>query len=559
MARPTEIELPPRYYLEYFEYVLRFVQEQYQSTLSTDEFLFLERFAALSEDARCLFVRMANRRGLFFRPDRFEYAEIDHLPDALAALLDAGFAERLHPDHAPDATELLCIFTRGELVDLIRCLLPEAAGLSKLKKPELVAFMVEEISFEEIVACLNEQETLVRQGYVETVEMVKFCFFGTLDADMSQFVVRDIGHAKLENMEGKKFTPFFRSRRDMEDKLAISRAYQHFRYIRDTDPPELVFDWLMRWSSHHRELSAAAQPLFDRMALKTAALLERAPLPELALQTYRLTEKAPSRERQARLLHKLDRTEEAQHLCDAIKAQPQNAEERFFAIDFCNRLAKKKGAVKATTDTLRQAEAVEISPAFRYQVEQGVIEHFRAQGKQAAHSENYLWRGFFGLALWDVLFDDEADALHNPLQRAPSDLFKPDFLENRRARIEAELQFLDRKRHAKKLLSERYAEKEGMLVPLVGWHETLLPLVLACLQKLKPKQLKAIFLEMARDLKENGRGFPDLFVWDGKGYEFIEVKSPTDQLSAQQLHWLHFFEEIGVKARVLRVVWGEEA
>jgi len=48
-------------------------------------------------------------------------------------------------------------------------------------------------------------------------------------------------------------------------------------------------------------------------------------------------------------------------------------------------------------------------------------------------------------------------------------------------------------------------------------------------------------------------------MWDDTAAEycFVEVKSPTDNLSNQQLSWLQYFEEIGVKAKVLRVYWRE--
>ena len=69
--------------------------------------------------------------------------------------------------------------------------------------------------------------------------------------------------------------------------------------------------------------------------------------------------------------------------------------------------------------------------------------------------------------------------------------------------------------------------------------------------------MKKILHEMSKNLVENLRGFPDLFMWDDNAadYCFVEVKSPTDNLSNQQLFWLQFFQEIGVKSKVLRVYW----
>jgi len=92
---------------------------------------------------------------------------------------------------------------------------------------------------------------------------------------------------------------------------------------------------------------------------------------------------------------------------------------------------------------------------------------------------------------------------------------------------------------------------------MVGWHESLLPLVEQCYQQLKANQIGSVLLEMAKDLKENTRGFPDLFVWRKNEYQFIEVKSPNDQLSAQQLYWLNFFKKQKISAQVLRVKWEE--
>ncbi|MBK9510971.1 MAG: VRR-NUC domain-containing protein [Cytophagaceae bacterium] len=67
------------------------------------------------------------------------------------------------------------------------------------------------------------------------------------------------------------------------------------------------------------------------------------------------------------------------------------------------------------------------------------------------------------------------------------------------------------------------------------------------------QNLKVILIKIAENIVENSRGLPDLLVWNQNGLELIEIKSPNDALSNQQLFWLRFFNEIGVKASVLRV------
>jgi hypothetical protein len=101
-----------------------------------------------------------------------------------------------------------------------------------------------------------------------------------------------------------------------------------------------------------------------------------------------------------------------------------------------------------------------------------------------------------------------------------------------------------------------YNAKYGITNVLVDWNDELLNLVNQIIAVLNVAQLRLILLEMASNVREHTRGFPDLLIWNEAGsYEFVEVKSPTDHLGPQQLHWLQFFQTIGVRAKVVRVIW----
>jgi hypothetical protein len=162
----------------------------------------------------------------------------------------------------------------------------------------------------------------------------------------------------------------------------------------------------------------------------------------------------------------------------------------------------------------------------------------------------------FGLLFWDIIFDTDTLAIHHPLQRSPSDLFKPTFFEKRKERMEERLLMLEDEDATTVYMNRIFFEKFGITNPLVDWFGGLFPLILTVLEKLSAEQISLIMLEMARSLRENVRGFPDLFIWSDGEYSFIEVKSPTDSLSNQQLYWLRFFESINVRSKVLRVEWG---
>jgi hypothetical protein len=210
---------------------------------------------------------------------------------------------------------------------------------------------------------------------------------------------------------------------------------------------------------------------------------------------------------------------------------------------------------KSVTRFLQESQSVQIAISYRYRVEQGVADYFVENGYGAVHAENYPWRGFFGLIFWDAIYDTNVQAIHHPLQRMPSDFHQPDFYRKRASQIRQRLAELDTAEKFEQALESTFIEKFGIANVLVDWNEVLLELVRLIAKSLTPIQMRAILLEMAVNLRENTRGFPDLMVWDKDGLELIEVKSPTDHLSAQQLHWMHFMADLGVKARVLRVEW----
>ncbi len=550
-------DLPPKYYLDNFLYLLDFVKKLYQSILSKSEMNFLNAFENLSEDAQCLFVRFSNRRGAFFKVNALSYSELSDIPAALTELTETGFIELLNENHNARAAEVVDLFTKPELLLLTQALNPPVLPPKSIRKPDLVRWLLHEYPFEELLEGLDALEPVVKVGYEVEVMMMKFLFFGNRYDDMTEFVIRDLGHVKFQSFQEENFSVRFETRQDVEDKLMISLTAETFHEQKDELPPEEIYDWFMNWQGGLvGELSDVALPSYRRLVLRVGAWLERKKLPEQALTVYQLTEHAPSRERRARLLQRIGAVEEALALCDDMIASPQNADERFFGLDYREKiLNKKKRIVRRTTKALQEADAVSIPVAFRYRVELGVMEHFRELGQQALFSENEPWRALFGLVFWDIIYDTNVRAIHHPLQRVPSDFFLPDFYFKRETLLKDRLAKLTTRQAFHDLIQSTYTGKLGTANVLVAWFEGLLDIVQLLVHYLEPAQLHAILLEMAQNLRENTRGFPDLLVWKDDTYEFVEVKSPTDHLSAQQLHWQHFFERTGVISRVLRVTW----
>jgi hypothetical protein len=159
MTSRPKIVLTPRYYLNNFRYVVDFVKRLYGGLLNEAEWDFVRRFEALSEEAQCLFVRFSNRKGLFFRPKKLQYAEIPDIPAALNELIEKGFAEPLSLHHEVMGDDVLDIFTKPELLELLPLEPEEIKPLAKQKKEDVVRYAMPELNFAEVVTSLKTHES----------------------------------------------------------------------------------------------------------------------------------------------------------------------------------------------------------------------------------------------------------------------------------------------------------------------------------------------------------------------------------------------------------------
>ncbi|CCH55607.1 VRR-NUC domain protein [Fibrisoma limi BUZ 3] len=560
MVGRQQVILTPRYYLNNFRYVLDFVKRLYGSLLNEAEWSFVRQFDALSIDAQCLFVRLSNRKGLFFRINKLQYNEITDLPAALGQLLQQGFAERLTPHHEVMGDDALGVFTKPELLELLPLEPEELKPLSKQKKEEVIRYALHELDFGEIVTSLTTRETVVKTNFEAEVMMVKYLFFGNRSSDMTEFVIRDLGMVNFERYDESKLTARFRTRKEVEDKLLISLTNEEFYELKEAETPaEDIYNWFLNWNETRPELTEIAIPGYQKLVCRVGAYLERQKHPDQAMAVYQLSDRVPARERRVRLLFKNGLIDEALALCDEIATSPQNADERYFAHDFREKIlsaGEKKRSKKTTTRFLSDAESVNIPAAYRHHVEAGVMNHYLEQDFDAAFTENYPWRGLFGLVFWDIIYDANVQAIHHPLQRAPSDFYLPDFYLKREDLLRKRLADLDTKEAWRLHTGRMFNAKYGITNVLVDWSDELLGLVHRLIDLIDVEQLRLILLEMARNVREHTRGFPDLLIWNEQGqYEFVEVKSPTDHLGPQQLHWLQFFQTIGVPGKVVRVIW----
>ena len=186
-------------------------------------------------------------------------------------------------------------------------------------------------------------------------------------------------------------------------------------------------------------------------------------------------------------------------------------------------------------------------------VEQAALAAAASDGWTGSFTENTLWRGLFGLALWDLLFAPVPGAFQHRFQAAPADLAGPEFFERRRPAIEARLAALAEPGALAREVRATAAAKRGLANVLVAWRALPPDLLETVLAALPGPAAVSVLAAMAPNPLAFASGFPDLFlVRDGR-CRLWEVKGPGDVLRPEQERWLRHFLQAGLDARVVRV------
>jgi hypothetical protein len=529
------------YYLDHFAQVIEAVKQRYGFLLSPDEHEHIDRVEALSQPARMLYVRLANRRGPCFRPDKFSFSEIPAIESALAELLAANLLVPCDTSLEPELRlRLYSCFTMAELKASLR----DHLSVIPLQKRRLLSDLSEWDGCSVWLAILLTKYPVIHVPAKDPWPFLRFLFFGDLRDNLADFVTRDLGYVVAEDVDPDKLTAQFHTRKEAIEAYRMATLYARFRAIRDTQPAHQTLAWWQVQSVDRQTLMAGVN-IFDRLVERLGRRLERENALDAALVLYATSPVAPARERQARLLIKQGRCMEATELLHTMVAHPCHLGELYVAEQLLRRLAKSSRRSEAR-DYQRVGRRLALT-ATDGGVVSATLAHYRATGWDGVHSENWLWNATFGLLLWDVIYDPNVGAFHSPLQVAPADLHDPRFYDRRREAIEKRLLLLNTPAAALSVIERYHHEKAGLTNPFVYWQEGLLPLITIMINRLPPGGLASTFRRLSQDVKNHSRGFPDLFLWKATDYRFVEVKSENDQLSASQYQWLHFLGNAGIR------------
>ncbi len=550
------MDLASGYYWDHFQYVLRYVEKHYSEILSEEEFAFLQSYHDLPLPAQCLYLRLCSRRSNWFRINKLQYQEISDVEMACRALATVGFLQFLNPVSDCSASTLLAIFTRKECGELASAFLEDIRIPTAFSKAEAVEFLSSHFSQEELFEVLLDRFGHVVQPLeTDRFEFIQFLFFGSTSRDMTDFVVRDLGHRQFMEVAEEDFIPFFSTRLEAIQKWKISRWRLALRNLPpDESLDELAMDWEADIWPMADELNDKSLGAFERSLFELARRYERHAQIDSALKLYERSLMPESLERRVRLLQKLGRKTEAVDWARVGLEISLNPKELHFFEDF---VAKQdaKMAIKKVTKTLKAAEKVSISQEYQGNVEVGVIHYFQKQGFEAHFTENHLWKNLIGLLAWDLIFDLSKQSFHHPFQYAPTSFHSEEFSVESLAEFSRLLDMLDDTDSCLAHLKKVSEMQQGIMNPYVDWFSFDLSVLAALLKHVSSESLKQVCLHFWKNASTHAKGFPDLFIYRGQDYAFIEVKSPNDHLSAIQHDWHQFFREQKIEIKLLRVVW----
>jgi len=194
-------------------------------------------------------------------------------------------------------------------------------------------------------------------------------------------------------------------------------------------------------------------------------------------------------------------------------------------------------------------------------VERAALECYGSLGRTGLWAENQYWWHIMALLFWQVIFaritgvySPRLGKFPNALQDMPNDFFMRDFYAKRLTMIERRMQELRNCASVSRVLSTAYSAYKGVACrPIEDWNRYSLHDLSVGAESLTREQLLLIMNRLLADFNTYRSGLPDLFFYEPNPL-FVEVKSESDSIRDNQLHWLQFLSgNVGVAVEVLLV------
>ncbi|MGE4261413.1 VRR-NUC domain-containing protein [Shewanella sp.] len=552
----TTALLPADYYLQNFEQMLTSVAERYLDIFPADQQRALQCYRSLPDKSKMLLVRLLSRKGEWFRLDKLHYSEIGDIADAAQPLLHTELLQQT----LPPLEIWFSAVTLAELKTL----------LHDINDPQLSPWRSKQQLWQLLQATPELQTQLPQwqqqQGLVwlqlncqPLLDLLLLLYFGNRYQDLSQFVLSDLGLQRFESYPLTREGRTYQSSIELQTALSLAALAANWEQTTQQKEPIVLADWLAQLPAPQDN------PLLERRRQKLLLQLgreaERQQQLALAMSLYQQCHGWDAAERLCRCLEKVN-PPQALAVLTSLAQQAQNETQQQTVVRIGNRLNRRftvaePGALQALFDITKPYKPdeihLELAQVPEMRVERLTADYFAAQGYDAWFSENSVLCGLFGLAFWDIIFAPVAGVFDNPYQRAPRDMYQPDFVARRQTLITQRMaQLASGDKH---ILQQHFVCKQGLVNDWVNWQVFTEPLFKRCITTFSTEFLLALFQRILRDPQHYRSGHPDLLLFTTDGQpQFVEVKGPGDKLADHQSYWLHFLSEF-YAAKVCYVSW----
>ncbi|UTW14498.1 VRR-NUC domain-containing protein [Marinobacterium rhizophilum] len=547
--RPATASLDnPRYYLQNFRSVLRWVAGHHADLLTPQEAVRLAQFEALPEGSQALLVRMVMRKGDQFRASKLSYTEIGPTTVALQPLVSQGWVD---PQPTLSLAQLFALLTRAELVRSLQAPLAQAGLKRNATKQAMLQSLAEASPQPAPLAhwCPGIADTVVALRSGPLFQRLQLMFFGNLHQDWSEFVLAELGHQRYEKLSLLPQSRAFQHRSEVDSYLQMQACRDR---LDAGEAPAAVWPDISR--------SQAPSPWLEsrraRLLFSLGRMAERAGDSTLARQAYRLSTHREARLRRLRLEEQQGEAEQVFCLVsDALKA-PANAAEQLGLVRIRQRLGRRLGKTLERLPRPAAIPEIELVLPRQDSVEMAVVAHLSRADAPVRYVENRLLNGLFALLCWPALYAPLPGAFFHPFHAAPADLDRDDFIARRQTLFDDCLATLGRDDY-RECIYQRWEQKQGIACPFIHWPtltRELLDLALGCIPA---QDLQACFERLLADLRAHRSGLPDLIqFWPASSrYRLVEVKGPGDRLQDHQRRWLEFCLSRGIDVALCHVRW----
>ena len=179
---------------------------------------------------------------------------------------------------------------------------------------------------------------------------IQFLFFGTRSRDLTDFVVRDLGHRAFVEVQEEDLKPYFQTREEAEQKWAISMWREWF-YTTTVSADEILASWRVHMLPLASSLLEPSIRAFEKTCYALGRLLERVKAYLEALEVYEVSLTGAYLERRVRVLQKMGELDEAIAWARVGLEVCVSPTEIHFFEDFLAKQASKK-SIKQVTASL---------------------------------------------------------------------------------------------------------------------------------------------------------------------------------------------------------------